>query len=462
MVSITPGEEASMNDGELTMLKKIFKLYLMSLVFFFFLLFTGCGTPGTGELTKGEQRLNLESFEQVWTTIHDKHYDPTLGGLNWQGVHDELLVKMKKARNMSEARAVLNNMISRLDQSHFAIIPGSVYEGINQPGENDNLDYGMSGIDIRVIGNQALVTGVEKDSPACAAGVKSGWAILKVGPTDISPLLNSISQQYEKKTWKSLMLTFAIKALLIGEIGESLAIRFSDQYDLTVEKKIVLAKPRGKIFRLGYFDFGYVWCEKKMLAGNIGYIAFNGFLDVSRVMPVFNNAVKEFMKARGIIIDIRGNPGGLGFMSTGMAGWFIEKKGLSLGTLITRDNRLKFAILPRPEVYTGRLAILVDRVSASTSEIFAAGLQALGRARIFGEITAGAALPSIFVMLPNGDAFQYAYADYHSVSGNALEGHGVVPDQEISLTREALLQGKDPGLEAAIQWIRSRENKHKQ
>ena len=231
------------------------------------------------------------------------------------------------------------------------------------------------------IGNQALVTGVEKDSPACAAGVKSGWAILKVGPTDISPLLNSISQQYEKKTWKSLMLTFAIKALLIGEIGESLAIRFSDQYDLTVEKKIVLAKPRGKIFRLGYFDFGYVWCEKKMLAGNIGYIAFNGFLDVSRVMPVFNNAVKEFMKARGIIIDIRGNPGGLGFMSTGMAGWFIEKKGLSLGTLITRDNRLKFAILPRPEVYTGRLAILVDRVSASTSEIFAAGLQALGRGR---------------------------------------------------------------------------------
>jgi carboxyl-terminal processing protease len=439
------------------MLKKIFKLYLMSLVFFFFLLVTGCGTPGTGELTRGERRLNLESFEQVWTTIRDKHYDPTLGGLDWQGVHDELLVKMKTARNMSEARTVLNDMISRLDQSHFAVIPGSVYKGINPPGENDKLDYGMSGMDIRVIGNQVLVTGVEKDSPAFAAGVKPGWAILKVGSTDISPLLDSISKQYEKKTWKSLMLTLTVKELLIGEIGESLAIRFGDRYDLTVEKKIVLAKPRGELFRVGYFDFGYVWCEKKMLAGNIGYIAFNGFLDVPRVMPAFNNAMKEFMKARGIIIDIRGNPGGLGFMSTGMAGWFIEKNGLSLGTLITRDNRLKFAVLPRPEVYTGRLAILVDRVSASTSEIFAAGLQALGRARIFGEITAGAALPSMIVMLPNGDAFQYAIADYHSVSGNTLEGHGVVPDQEISLTREALLQGKDPVLEAAVQWIHSRE-----
>jgi len=141
----------------------------------------------------------------------------------------------------------------------------------------------------------------------------------------------------------------------------------------------------------------------------------------------------------------------------GMAGWFIDKPDQRLGTMYTRQAPVKFIVNPRPPVYSGALAILVDGSSASTSEVFAGGMKDLGRARIFGTRTAGAALPSAIDQLPNGDALQHAMADYISEGGQTLEGVGVIPDVEVRLTREALLSGHDPVLDAAIEWIRTRK-----
>ena len=122
-----------------------------------------------------------------------------------------------------------------------------------------------------------------------------------------------------------------------------------------------------------------------------------------------------------------------------------------------RNTTLKFPVFPRPDAFRGPLAILVDGCSASTAEIFAQGLKDLHRARIFGTHTAGAALPSVFEKLPNGDGFQYAVADYISVGGQPLEGIGVTPDQEVRPTRKQLLDGKDPVLDAALSWIETQK-----
>jgi carboxyl-terminal processing protease len=144
-------------------------------------------------------------------------------------------------------------------------------------------------------------------------------------------------------------------------------------------------------------------------------------------------------------------------MAMGMAGYFIDKPDQRLGTMHMRQTPLKFTVNPRPPTYPGPLAILVDGGSASTSEVFAGGMQDLGRARIFGTRTAGAALPSAIDRLPNGDAFQHALADYVSEGGRPLEGVGVIPDVEVKLTREALLEGRDPVLDAAIEWVHGRK-----
>jgi carboxyl-terminal processing protease len=86
----------------------------------------------------------------------------------------------------------------------------------------------------------------------------------------------------------------------------------------------------------------------------------------------------------------------------------------------------------------------------------------IGRARVFGVRTAGAALPSIVVKLPNDDRFQYAVANYISAGGKTLEGDGVVPDEVVVPDRKALLAGKDPILDAAVRWCekQSRSGNH--
>jgi carboxyl-terminal processing protease len=82
-------------------------------------------------------------------------------------------------------------------------------------------------------------------------------------------------------------------------------------------------------------------------------------------------------------------------------------------------------------------------------------MQSLGRVRVFGERTMGAALPSQFDRLPNGDVFIHATADFVTADGTRLEGRGVIPDADVPLKRDELLAGRDSALEAALAWIDS-------
>ena len=229
---------------------------------------------------------------------------------------------------------------------------------------------------------------------------------------------------------------------------------FLDGKNKTVQHSLRLAEPRGTRFQIGNLPAGHVWIDAKSIGSDIGYIAFNAFIAPPILMPPFNEAMKSFMGAAGIIIDVRGNTGGQGDIVTGMASWLIAEKGKYFGTIQLRDNTLKLIVRPRPEVYAGRVAILVDGLSLCATEIFAGGLRDVGRARIFGSHTGGAALGGAVEKLPNGDRFMYAFANYVTAGGHVLEGIGLAPDVEVRHTREALLQGRDFALEAAVNWIR--------
>jgi carboxyl-terminal processing protease len=246
--------------------------------------------------------------------------------------------------------------------------------------------------------------------------------------------------------------------VLSGPEGGELSVVFLDGANRERTLKLKLDPPRGEPSRFGNLPTEYVWFESKKI-GNTGYIRFNLFLDLTRVMGRFGQAVTECHSCDGLIIDVRGNPGGIGPMAMGMAGFLVEKPDQKLGTMYMRSNSLKFVINPRIGAFDGPVAVLVDGCSASTSEIFAGGLQDLGRARIFGTRTAAAALPSMIEKLPNGDAFQYAVANYISEGGKALEANGVTPDVEVKLTRAALLDQHDPVIGAALEWIQQQRSR---
>ncbi|MCP4655361.1 MAG: hypothetical protein GY856_08075, partial [bacterium] len=365
-------------------------------------------------LDETAQQLNLESFDYVWTTIRDKHFDPELGGLDWPAIRDELRPQTAAAATMSEARAVLRDMISRLGQSHFSIIPEEAYEMLEKPAV-EGWAGGVTGIDARVVGTRALVTALTPDSPAAAAGIRPGWEILRIGDEDLVPKLEVLNRELDGKTLKDFVLARAVLSRLRGPIGESVAVAFLDGDDRTVELELDRVEPRGRKVQFGHLPPAYVWVDVARIDdGHVGYVAFNAFLDPNQVMQAFNEAMESFMDADGIVIDVRGNGGGMGFMAIGMTGWLIAEKSLHLGTVFIRDHQLKMLVIPRPRTYGGPVAVLVDGSSASASEFFAAGLQDTGRACIVGSPTSGAVLGSMIEKLPNGDGFQYVASNYVS------------------------------------------------
>jgi carboxyl-terminal processing protease len=406
-----------------------------------------CG-QGASAYTPEQKQLNIASFEKIWTTIRDTHWEKKPGGLDWQAIHQEYLPRIERAESMEGARQVMRDMLARLKQTHFAIIPGSVYEETDADGGQAGGD-GSPGIDVRVLDGHAVVMRIDPGSPAEKAGVKPGWVIVSVGGKELDAAIQKLKSDPDVH---ELMLERAVLSRLSGPVNGKLQVIFRDGADRNVTLNLGLDPPRGELSKFGNLPAMRVWVESKKI-GRTGYIAFNMFLDLERVMGRFRDAVASCGECDGLIIDLRGNPGGIGGMAMGMAGRLIDKPGLRLGDMYMRDSTVHFVIYPQADVFKGPVAILVDASSASTSEIFAGGLKDLGRARVFGERTAAAALPSQVERLPNGDGFQYAVANYISDGGKPLEGIGVTPDVEVKLTRQALLAGQDPVVDAALDWI---------
>lgn len=406
----------------------------------------------TATLTAEQTQLNLESFDHVWSTIHDRHFDTTFGGLDWQAVRDELRPKVETATTMPEAREPFFEMISRLGLSHFSVIPATLYENIDREvAEGDR--GGKPGLTVCVVDSTALVETVIPGGPADLAGVKPGWIITEAQGDTIAPLFGPLYQEFAESPRLELYLTRAVSSRLSGAIGDTVTAVFIDGEDRRQVKQIKLAEPAGKRVLFGNLPPFYLRTKIDTLEQGIGYFGFSCFFEPMQLMGAFNMMMTNLKDAPGLIIDIRNNGGGIGALAIGITNWLVSEQNLYLGTLTTRDSELKLVVNPRAFPYKGAVAVLVNGNSASSSEFLAGGLQDIGRARIFGTRTVGAALPSVVERLPNGDGFQYAFGNYVSASGRSLEGEGVIPDEEVKPTRAALLAGRDLALEAAVKWI---------
>lgn len=386
--------------------------------------------------------LDLASFEKVWQTIQDKHYsqaelEKLPNGKSWQQIHTEYRARVEQAESSTQVRALLREMVNLFGRSHYAI------SGPELKPKQSGREGGPAspGFAVEWVGGKALVTRVSPNTPAARAGLRLGWELVSVDGVPVAPL-------YAPKL-RGIDQLRTLKSHISGHYGESLSYRF-------VNRTVTLQLPEQD----GSAGFGFIQGlsverEYRRLGKDAQacYCRLSMFLDAVRVLPEFEKWMKSSGDCRGFILDLRGNPGGIAIMANALSGWFVKESGIKLGTMYQRDLTLKFVIIPRLEATDAPLAILMDGGSASTSEILAGGLQNLKRARIFGTPSAGAALPSLIELLPNGDLFQFAVANYVSEDGKELEGRGVQPDVLAPHTRAALDAQKDAALEAALDWI---------
>lgn len=394
----------------------------------------------------------------MWTTIRDRHFDPQLNGVDWQKVRERYRPLVEQATTMDAARRAMNDAIATLGQSHFGIIPAEAYEAVSNPtgdGATRASGEGTTGIEPIVLDGKVVVRRVSAGSPADRAGVRAGWVVQSVRGREVAPVLQKVDAEFAGKALRATALQRTAETLLSGPVGTSASMELLNANDATVQLDLEFVTRDERKASFGHLPPMPLRLETRRLEGNVGYILLTLWMDPGRVLPEVRKAIDSFADTRGIIIDLRGNPGGLGAMAMGVGNYFITGSQHKLGTMIQRDTRLNFVLNPQPTAYAGPLVVLVDERSMSTSEIFAGGMKDIGRARIIGAATPGAALPSVIVRLPNGDALQYAFANYVSTGGEVLEGKGVTPHEAVALDRAGLLAGRDAVIEAALAWIAS-------
>ncbi len=438
--------------------------WTLSLLVLWASIFQGCASrrPPVDAI---DRESALETFDRAWSVIHKSHFDTDFNGVDWLALRDELRPQAADATTTRGLRAIIREMISRLGQSHFALIPGHVVESdpVARDGEDGQADGdGQVGLELRLVGDRFVVRFVEPGGSSDLAGVRQGWILSAIGNRKLDDWKSRYDSVDDGQAGRYIAIE-AILGRLAGSPGSSVSLGFLDATDRKVRVELERELPTGERVQIGNLPPFFAKLQRDEIRPDglgieVGLIRLNVWMPA--LSRPFAEAVDAFRDDDGMIIDLRGNPGGMGAMVMGIAGHFLDER-VALGTLTMRNQELKFVANPRRVnpaghrvlPYDGPVAILTDELTASTSELFAGGMQDLGRARVFGTRSAGMALPAVTDRLPNDDVLYHAIANLTTASGTQIEQHGVVPDVQVPLVRSDLLAGRDAPLEAALRWI---------
>ncbi len=404
-----------------------------------------------------------DTFAVVWERLQNSGFNSTQAGLDWAALKAEHQPDIESAKNIDSLRREIVELLDALKASHLELIPSDAFPKAGDAPKTGTAELGLR---LVVLDRSLRVERVVPGFAAAAAGIRPGWTVEKIGKFDLTKVFKSKKDSEALKP-RGLTMLQLISNGMVGAIapGSELKLQLRDTEGKahTVALTATDNKNTQTVLLPNLPPMPLRFESRRLPVAGDGCVLQVEFSQWA--MPAYDQmvqALRDHGDCRGVVIDLRGNSGGLVASLTAVSGLFFEKPA-SMGTMITSGGELKLTALPRQVTddgrdirrFSGPLAILTDRGSVSCSDIFAGGMQALGRARIFGDTSAGMALPSASIPLPSGDHLLYPTADFVDPNGRRIEGVGVTPDTLSAPTASTLRDGRDPALEAALAWIGS-------
>ncbi|MBD2250176.1 carboxyl-terminal processing protease CtpC [Nostoc parmelioides] len=343
-----------------------------------------------------------ELVDEVWQIVQRQYVDGTFNQVDWQAVRKEYL--NKSYSNQQEAYKSIREMLKRLNDPYTRFMDPQEFKNMQVDTSGE-----LTGIGITISQDektkQLVVIAPIEDTPAFKAGILAKDVILKI----------------DGKSTKGMDTNQAVN-LIRGTAGSqvTLTIQRNNQ-----EKQFKITRARIEIHPVRY-------SQKPTSVGKVGYIRLNQFsANASKEMQ---EAIKNLEKQQvaGYILDLRGNPGGLLFSSVEIARMWMDK-GTIVSTVDRQGERER-------EVANGRaltnkpLVILVDKGSASASEILSGALQDNKRAVIVGTQTFGKGLVQSVRPLDDGSGLAVTIAKYLTPNDRDINKHGIDPDVKVELT----------------------------
>lgn len=352
-------------------------------------------------------------FLRAWKVIENEYLDDTYNHQDWDKWKDRYYDKIK---TKEDAYVAIDTMLESLNDPYTRYLRPSDFQE-----QDRSIDAKLYGIGVHIANryDRTIIVHVIDSTPAKAAGLKAGDVILKI---------NGIST----------------KGLDVKEVADKVRGKVGSKVSLQIlrNKKLISKDILRKEINLKSVEY-------KMLDNKYAYIHILSFISNETSMETAQ-ALEKTKNAKGIIIDLRGNYGGLLPNAVFIANMFIKKGSI---VSIVDKTGYKETIDAEPfEIYTNKpVIVLINQASASASEILSGALKDHHRAVLVGERSFGKGLVQKIVSLPDGSGLNVTIAKYLTPKGTDINKKGIQPDYKVKITEKDIIKNHDPQLEKAKQ-----------
>lgn len=358
------------------------------------------------------QRLFLTSIYNVQNSFYDK----SMNNQNWGYWKNRYITKI---HSVEDAYIAIDSALESLDDPYTRFLRPDEFK---EQSMNISAKLHGIGVNITQLGSNVTIVGVLEDTPAQKAGLKIGDIILKIDDKDIKGLkLNEIAD------------------LIRGEINTKVSLKISR------DKKIIVYNIKRSEIKIK--------TVKLKRDGDIAHITISSFLSKNTPDEV-QEALKKSKNAKGIILDLRGNTGGLLPNAIEIANMFLPE-GNIVSVVDRNGKKINLEGKKNKDYIKTPLVILINEGSASASEILSGALKDYNRAILVGEKTFGKGLVQRIETIQKENGLNITIAKYLTPNGTDINKKGIEPDYKVEFSNNDFLNHKDPQLKKAKQILQN-------
>ncbi len=389
----------------------------------------------------------METAQRVWRLVGDRFYDPRMNGVYWIGVRERYLPRVVAAGSGAQFYRELKQMLSELGDSHTEVLSPREALDLRQ------LVALRTGLVLGVVEGQVVAAEVDPDTPAAQAGVRAGDVVtaLNGARRDAAfvqaALTDPLTARHmpgagdgpealpaDARDAERIRLLRAVRRLLRSQTGSHPApgtpIEFELQRTREVLHVVLRTQPQARPPKVEFRWLAAPGGADASVGGRIAPIRFTRFHP--SVRDELERALQNAAGARGLVIDVRGNGGGLLDTYRWVAGEFMP--GERVPMLVTRRDggnpTAQKVTAPRVDPRVSRhcpllmpVAVLIDSRTGSAAELLAVTLAEQRNALLIGEPTCGCVVGvRVEYVLPDGGGLRIAETGFVSARGVRMEG----------------------------------------